>query len=205
MRHTGIVDRGAWLFAYGSLVAPAEARRTLGVAPEARPATVHGLARGWWVGTAGRSYRCGRCGRRQAVAVVLGCLPLDGARTAGVLLRVDSRGRRLLDRREASYAPLALDPRAVEAHGGTPRGAPVMTYTPLPDRLRDAHRPGAAVPAVYERTVEDAFAAAWRHAGDGRAAFRATTAASDLPRRADLTYAGPDPDRGAPPCACPGP
>jgi|GEM_PF-4191670 len=192
------VDFGTWVFAYGSLMAPAEAARTLGRVPEARPALVEGLARAWMVGTAGRAYGCEACGGRLPVAVVLGCVAEPGARTQGVVLRVSAEERGLLDRREASYAPRALDPAAVHARPPLPPGARVIVYEPLAARRADAARPGAAVPDVYARTASAALRARW----GPDAPLVTASGAGRAPLRTGLRFAGPDPSARVPDCRC---
>lgn len=186
------------VFVYGSLVAPAEAARTLKRPVTVVPARVEGLVRDWCVGTAGRAYRCLRCGGRLPVAVVLGVRPAPGHVVAGALLTIAPGELPALDRREASYVRHPLAPDAM--HASAPLDGPVLTYVPRPVRLADALLPGAAIPAVYERTVERAF----REAGGDVAlrAFRETTAPSALPRRVDLEFAGADRARREPLCGC---
>jgi cation transport regulator ChaC len=193
---------GIWVFAYGSLMDPAEAARTLGRVPEMRPAVVEDLARSWCVGTAGRAYACEACGGRLPVAVVLGVRPAAGARTSGVVLRLTGAERRSLDRREASYTPAWLAPDAVHARPPLPRDAEVLVYVPDPRRLAAAGRPGAAIPAAYAGTVARALAAAWP--GHPPPPLVTAVDAGPVALREGLRFAGPDPGRRVPDCGCGG-
>lgn len=148
-RHT---DRTVvtYVFAYGSLLQPDSAAKTLGRPVELAdyvPVRVQGWTRTW---TVADRVRCTGDGREH-LARFLDLAPGDGASVAGALIRVTPDELRRLQRRERNYRmeEITADCRVVHgrplAEGGR-RHTRIVTFVGLP-----AHRVGDGVGVVPQR------------------------------------------------------
>lgn len=146
-----------YVFAYGSLLDPESAGRTLGAAPALAayvPARLRGWRRAWTVADRVRLDDDGR-----EVSAVFLDLEADVASvTPGALLRVDAAGLQALEKRERHYDVVDVTAaiEVVENAPLSPRGrahARIVTFVG-----RVEHRPGPEAVALdrYVTLVEDA-------------------------------------------------
>lgn len=169
-------DQQRHLFAYGSLVSPTSAERTLG-----RPVEPVALARlaGWrrrWSQIRDNLATEKTFAHAETGVVPPHCLGLNlerdpgGAGPNGVLLEVSAEELERLAIREIRYDRVEVtDGIASEV---APRFDAVFAFTAKPRNFAPAPPPGAVILAAYARAVEAAFAAL----GVGQLElFRATT------------------------------
>lgn len=92
-----------WCIAYGSLMDPLDAKRTLGKNPQVVPAVLDGWQRDWQVAST-RSYQCMTCqGKVSRQATALDCQPCISSKIPVVLLEVSPSQLLELDEREDPY------------------------------------------------------------------------------------------------------
>lgn len=158
------------VFAYGSLVDPASAGRTLGrEMPAPRPARLHGWTRRWSLLRdnlrAEKTFAIDPGGRIPPWVLGLNIEPReepgeqDGAAPNGALVELSETELERLDLREIRYDRVDVTGSVPEADGFDL----VVAYTAKPNNHAPQPPPGAVVFSTYIRAVEAAFAAL----GDG--------------------------------------
>lgn len=166
------------LFAYGSLVDPASAGRTLGrEMPAPRPARLRGWRRRWSLVRdnlrSEKTFAIEPGGELPPWILGLNIEPQEGNEDAaeapnGALLELSEAELERLDLREMRYDRIEVGDAVAEADGFDV----VVAYTAKPNHHAPEPPPGAVVFATYIRAVEAAFAAL----GDGEwDAFLRTT------------------------------
>jgi hypothetical protein len=159
------------VFAYGSLVDPASAGRTLGRRmPAPRPARLHGWTRRWSLIRdnlrSEKTFAIDPGGEIPPWILGLNIERRDGPRGEhdpaapnGALLELTEAELERLDLREVRYDRVDVTGRVPEADGYDR----VVAYTARPSNYAAEPPPGAVVLSTYIRAVEAAFAAL----GDG--------------------------------------
>jgi dephospho-CoA kinase len=190
------VTRSAWIFGYGSLVAPASLAATIGRPVPRRDVVVahlDGYGRRWNYGSMHLrgDWRHQGTYVRRGLVVSLGLVRADGETCNGTVVRVTDDELAQLDWRERDYERTDVSEliRRDDGTGGI-AGSPVWTYVPRAsavDRYLDARDQGrAAIRRSYWDLVDAAFGAL----GDDHRSKFAATPAPDVPV-VDITLSVP--------------
>ncbi len=184
-----MTDR-AWVFGYGSLVAPASIARTLGRPVQRddgfRAARLLGYSRRWNYGSLRqRGDWHGPHGPvREGIVVSLGIEVDAGAgdvegRCNGAVVRVGGEELAMLDWRESDYERTDVTDQ-VTVHGDV--NGPVFTYVPRVSAIERYHAARLERRAAVRQSYVDLVRAAFHRLGDRHLdEYVATTPAPDVP------------------------
>jgi hypothetical protein len=182
-------ERAAWVFGYGSLVAPASVAETLGWTPQVGrtflPARLRGVRRVWNVSApacvpGGFVHRWPDGRPLEGTVCFLGIRPASPVDAInGALVAVSPQDLQALDRRERRYRRIEVTRRVVA--DGT-MGVPVYTYLPLASAVALNRASRAAGRDHRTRRYVDLVSAAFAALGvDALEEYHATTEETSAP------------------------